>query len=171
MLKRLFCCDCFRKKIATTIPPIEETSVLLEPIIEWKDTVPFIPPILSGQVIKVYDGDTITIASKISIPDSPLYRFSVRLTGIDAPEIHGKNAHEKEAAIKARNALENFLLHRIVTLQNTKTEKYGRILADVYLQNLHVNQWLLDQKLAVPYDGGAKKSTDSWLEFGRTKKS
>ena len=33
--------------------------------IEYKDTTPFIPPVSEGKVIKVYDGDTITIASKM----------------------------------------------------------------------------------------------------------
>ena len=35
--------------------------------IKWDDTVEFTFPILGGRVIKVYDGDTITIASKIRI--------------------------------------------------------------------------------------------------------
>ena len=37
----------------------------------YKDTIPFIPPITSGKVIKVYDGDTITIASKLAFEGSP----------------------------------------------------------------------------------------------------
>ena len=67
------------------------------PIIELKDTVPFTFPIENGQVIKVYDGDTITIASKLPYDASPLYRLSVRLNGIDTPEIKGKNDDEKES--------------------------------------------------------------------------
>lgn len=161
MLKRLFTCDCFLKKRV----PIDETIIPLhplEPAIEWKETVAFIPPVTFGQVIKVYDGDTITIASKIEIPNSPLYRFSIRLAGIDTPEIHGKTKDEKEMAIKSRDTLEHLILHRIVHLKNAKTEKYGRILADVYLGSLHVNQWLLDQHLAIPYDGATKQSPEIW---------
>lgn len=155
MLKQLFCCNCLCKKRT----PIDETNT---PVIEWKETIPFIPPIASGQVIKVYDGDTITIAAKLEIPDSPLYRFSVRFVGIDAPEIHGRTKDEKEMALKARDALENMLLHRVVHLKNIKTEKYGRILADVYLGSLHVNKWLLDKNLAIPYDGTTKQSPEIW---------
>ena len=59
--------------------------------IKWEDTVEFTFPIEGGRVIKVYDGDTITIASKLPFNDSPLYRLSVRLNGIDTPEIKGKN--------------------------------------------------------------------------------
>ena len=35
----------------------------LDKPIEWQDTTPFVPPVDKGIVIKVYDGDTITIAS------------------------------------------------------------------------------------------------------------
>ena len=146
---------CFKRK---------NPNELLQPIM-WNQTIQFIPPITQGQVIKVYDGDTITIASRMPIPESPLYRFSVRLAGIDAPEIKGKSEEEKESALKAREALSNLLLHKVVELRNVKTEKYGRLLADVYLNDLHINQWLLDQKLAVPYDGGTKISPDSWLQY------
>jgi endonuclease YncB( thermonuclease family) len=73
-------------------------------IIQWEDTDEFIPPVNKGIVIKVYDGDTITIASKLPIKNSPLYRFSVRLAGIDTPEMHGPF---KEKAILAKNTLSN----------------------------------------------------------------
>jgi endonuclease YncB( thermonuclease family) len=64
---------------------------------------------------------------------SPLYRLSVRLNGIDTPEIKGKNDDEKEAAKAARNALSNLIYGKQIRLENIKSEKYGRILADVYL--------------------------------------
>ena len=59
--------------------------------VKWKDTVPFTLPLKNGYVIKVYDGDTITIANRLPlINDDTIYRFSVRLNGIDTPEIKGK---------------------------------------------------------------------------------
>ena len=73
--------------------------------IKWADTVEFTFPIEGGRVIKVYDGDTITIASKLPFKESPLYRLSVRLNGIDTPEIKGKNEDEKTAAKITRDAL------------------------------------------------------------------
>ena len=128
-------------------------------IISWENTCPFIFPIREGQVIKVYDGDTITIAAYMPYADgsSPLFRFSVRLNGIDTPEIKGHSEEEKKAAKDARSALNEKLLHRVVALRNVQTEKYGRILADVYLGDLHINQWMIDNKYAVKYDGGAKQ--------------
>lgn len=121
----------------------------------WKNTNAFIPPITSGKVIKVYDGDTITIASKIN---KIKYRFSVRLLGIDSPEIKGKSTKEKELAIISRDKLSELIMDKMIRLENLSTEKYGRILADVYIGTLHVNKFMLDNGYAVPYDGKTKKS-------------
>lgn len=147
------------------IPPIPPITPIMP--IQWKDCIPFVPPIVSGYVIKVYDGDTITIAAKLPYPESPLYRFPVRLNGIDTPEIKGKDEDEKKSALLAKHALENLILNKTVLLKNTTTEKYGRILADVYLDDLHLNQWMLDNKYAVPYSGGTKKSPESWTKYNK----
>ena len=167
MWDKIFACFCSKRKVIKeeNFHLKQSLFTIEDPSIEWKNTIPFIPPVTTGQVIKVYDGDTITIAAKIAIPNSPLYRFSIRLNGIDAPEIKGRTDDEKESALKARHALEKLILHKYVELKNTKTEKYGRILADVYLGSLHINQWLLNEKLVVPYDGAAKQSPASWLEY------
>jgi endonuclease YncB( thermonuclease family) len=133
--------------------------------ITWEDTVAFTFPIQGGRVIKVYDGDTITIASKLPFNDSPLYRLSVRLNGIDAPEMKGKNEDEKIAAKHARDMLSTLILNKYVTLQNIQSEKYGRILADVYLDNLWLNEWMLQERYAVKYDGRTKITRSSWLNY------
>jgi endonuclease YncB( thermonuclease family) len=133
--------------------------------ITWEDTVTFTFPIQGGRVIKVYDGDTITIASKLPFTDSPLYRLSVRLNDIDAPEMKGKNEDEKKAAKEARDMLSNLILNKYVTLKNIQNEKYGRILADVYLDNLWLNEWMLKERYAVKYDGGTKNIPSSWLNY------
>jgi endonuclease YncB( thermonuclease family) len=49
------------------------------------------------------------------------------------------------------------VLNKIVTLKNIGTEKYGRILADVYLDDLHINKWMVEKQFAVEYDGKTKK--------------
>lgn len=130
--------------------------------ITYNDTVPFIPPIIYGKVIKVYDGDTITIASKLPFEGSPLYRFSVRFAGIDSPEIRGETPMESALAIQSRDALHQLIFGKIIELKNNGKEKYGRMLADIYLDGLHVNQWMLDKKLAVKYNGGKKVRPVNW---------
>ena len=149
----------------------KEKKVVEEPaskLVLWEHTTEFVFPVESGEVIKVYDGDTITIAAKLPFESSPLYRIHVRLNGIDTPEIKGKSPEEKELSKEAREALSNLVLHKKVQLKNVSSEKYGRLLADVHLDEVHVNQWLVDQRYAVKYDGGAKKSPVSWKEYKNT---
>ena len=136
--------------------------------IQWSDTLQFIPPINTGQVIKVYDGDTFTLAGHLPYDGSPLYRFSVRLNGIDCAEIKGKTEEEKECAIRARKELDELIMGKAVTLKNVKNEKYGRILADVFVGDLHVNKHMIDKGLAIEYDGGSK-TTRSWFEIYKSK--
>ena len=106
-----------------------------------------------GTVIKVYDGDTITIACKMP-PSSTLYRFHVRLRHIDCPEIKSSN---KEAAIKARDALANLVMGKEVTLVDTSCDKYGRLLANVFTgDGVNLSEWSLENGYSVPYEGGKK---------------
>lgn len=124
--------------------------------VSYKDTLPWVPPITQGKVVKVYDGDTITLASRF-YEGSPIWRFSVRLRGIDTPEMKGGNVFERIKAKEAQAALERLIFMKMVKLKNVATEKYGRILADVYLDDLHVNRYMLDGGYAVSYNGGKKK--------------
>ena len=149
MLKRIFCGCLFGS-------PEPSYNSALNPVKSPTKSILFVPPITEGEVIHVYDGDTITIVSKLPYDASPLYRFSVRLAGIDCAEIKGKTERERELAQEAKSALQKLILNKVVVLKNLKTEKYGRVLADVYIGDLHVNQWLLDNKHAVEYSGGKK---------------
>tara|TARA_B110000444_G_scaffold256439_2_gene292794 strand:+ start:172 stop:645 length:474 start_codon:yes stop_codon:yes gene_type:complete len=149
----IFC--CYREKIPDNLNP--------------KDLPLFVPPLKTGKVIKVYDGDTITIASKVpGLYNSPIYKFSVRLNGIDTPEMRTKDEDEKEIATLARDALSEKIMGKEIRLENIKTEKYGRVLCDIYLGKSHLNQWLIDEKYALPYDGGTKVIPKSWKKYHKT---
>ena len=128
--------------------------------IEYKDAQKFIPPISRGKVVKVYDGDTITIATQLDTNTNEktpiIYRFSIRLLGIDTPEIKGHSKAEKEAATKARDALDKKIAGKIVDLKNISIEKYGRVLANVHLDGEDISEWLIKNHFAVKYDGGTK---------------
>jgi endonuclease YncB( thermonuclease family) len=130
----------------------------------------FVPPISYGKVVKVYDGDTITVATPLDYTRAPIYHFSVRLRGIDSPEIRGSSPEEKAAATKSRDALAAKILNQMVFLQNIDTEKYGRVLADVYLEKSgsgpskghgaekqSISEWMLENHYAVTYNGGTKE--------------
>lgn len=130
--------------------------------ITYKETDIFIPQIKFAKVIKVYDGDTITVASKLPFNESPIYRFSVRLRSIDSPEIRGKSEKECKLAIKSRDALHNLIFGKIIELKNNGKEKYGRLLADIYYNDIHINKWMVDEGYAVKYDGGQKIRDIDW---------
>lgn len=138
--------------------------------IEYKDTVPFVPPITHGKVIKVYDGDTITVASRLPGSDT-CYRFSVRLAGIDCPEIKSRSASEKEVAQLAKQFVTSQVMDQVVELKNVEMEKYGRLLAQVWYHEsytgdrLCLNEEICGRRLAVAYNGGTKVSPDNWEQF------
>ena len=134
-------------------------------IVDPKSIKTFVPPIKQGRVIKCYDGDTITIASYLPYKNSELYKFSVRINGIDCPEIKSKCVSEKECAQIAKKCVEDKILHKMVRLENVSLEKYGRILADVYIDKVSMGDYLVEQRLAVKYEGGTKKSPNNWMEY------
>lgn len=136
--------------------------------VTYDTTVPYIPPVTAGKVVKVYDGDTITIATRMPGSDT-MYRFSVRLAGIDCPEIKSHSASEKEVAQLAKQFVSEQVMGKIVSLENVEMEKYGRLLAQVWyyhnFEHLCLNEELCKQRLAVAYDGGTKVSPENWREY------
>ena len=136
--------------------------------IQWCDTLQFTPPIHSGHVIKVYDGNTFIVAAHLPYENSPLYRFTVLLKGVDCSVITCGTEQEKQCAILAREELETLILEKTITLKNIQNEKYGRILAEIYVDEIHVNQHMINKKLVVPYD--CVRNSDSWLARYKKKK-
>ena len=68
-------------------------------------------------------------------------------------------------AIKARDALSNKIYGKNIILKDVKTEKYGRLLCEIYYEGEHLNKWLIDNRYALPYDGGTKKLPESWRDY------
>ena len=140
----------------------------------WKNTTEFVPLVTDGKVIKVYDCDTITIATKFPYlttlnESNTIYRFHVRLLGIDTPEMKTKNEDEKKIAHMAQKTLSELILNKNVSLKNTSLDKYGRILANVYTENgVELSKWAIENRFAVSYDRETKKPPKSWTEYYNT---
>ena len=110
------------------------------------------------KVVSVYDGDTFTVAIN-TYPAIVGEKISVRVSGIDTPEIRGKSAKEKALAQKAKAEAKNMLTSgKIVELKNMRRDKYFRILAEVYVDGKSLSQRLINKGLAVPYAGETKLS-------------
>ncbi len=119
------------------------------------------PYIYYAQVVKIIDGDTITVNVDLGY-DTWLYNQKVRLTGIDCPESRinlkrfPERTKEKELGLKAKELVKSLCGDKVKIISQGKG-KYGRILGTVYtLDDKNINQTLIDNDLAVEYWGGTK---------------
>jgi endonuclease YncB( thermonuclease family) len=135
-------------------------SLLATTNFDVKAVTAYRPDIHYGKVIKVYDGDTITIVTQLHngdlVPTKGLYKFNVRILGIDAPELKTNSTAEHDLGIKARDALSALLMNKVVRLSNISYDQYGRILCNVFLDKLNIAEWTLSKNYTVAYDGGTK---------------
>ena len=115
--------------------------------------------------MKVLDGDTIDVIIDLGFD---LYKKErVRVAGVDTPEKRTRNLEEKELGIDATNWLKNELEGAIIGADNLfiRTElvggvgKYGRLLGWLYIGDADVslNEQMIDEGYAWPYDGGTKQ--------------
>ena len=114
----------------------------------WNNTSQYVPDIKYGRVIKVYDGDTFTIAFRTSY-FGHIQRHSVRIADIDAPEMRGE---DKESGIRSRDFLRELILDKIVRVKIVKLDNFGRFLAHVYIHNIYINQHLIKNNYAKIYN-------------------
>lgn len=82
----------------------------------------------------------------------------VRLAGINAPELHTRDAGERARAVAAHVRVREMLPEGApCTVATEKTEKFGRWLGTVVTASgVDVNAVLLAEGLARPYDGGSR---------------
>ena len=115
-----------------------------------------IPGPVPAEVIRVIDGDTLTVEATIWLGQR--LTVNARIRGIDTPELHGACEREKAMAEAARSALAKMAEAGSVRLTNIANGKYaGRVLADVETDDgTDVAAYMLATGLARPYDGGAR---------------
>jgi len=121
------------------------------------------------KVIKVVDGDTIDADIDLGFDISLTKR--VRLNGIDTPESRTTDLKEKALGLEVKEWLKHKLEGAKDILIKTQlpdsTEKYGRILGNLYINNesLSLNEQMVNAGYAWSYKGDAKiKDFDVLLE-------
>lgn len=82
---------------------------------------------IKGRVVSIADGDTLTVL------DNSNEQHKVRLNGIDAPEL-GQSFGQK-----SKRNLSDLVTGKPVTVEWTKTDRYGRIVATVTTGQVDVN--------------------------------
>lgn len=114
-------------------------------------------PLRERQGEYAYDGDTIYV----NIPGLPgeIAEMSVRVRGVDTPEIRGKCETEKSLADKARDfARQSLKSAKRVEFCEPEWGRYGgRVVASVRIDGRALDQELINQGLARPYDGKTKR--------------
>jgi micrococcal nuclease len=125
------------------------------------------------QVLKVVDGDTVDADIDLGFDISLTKR--VRLAGIDTPESRTTDKREKALGLESKDWLKNrleFAKNIVIRTQlPDSTEKYGRILGKLYINNeeTSLNEQMIDEGFAWEYQGGSKVKDFALLESRRNK--
>ena len=112
--------------------------------------------------IRNYDGDTITF----NLPGlHPIIgeKISIRVNGIDTPELKGNCEREKYDAKQGQQMVADILKDaEQIVLRNMERGKYFRIAADVIVDGENLADMLVEAGVAIKYDGG--KKSKNWCE-------
>lgn len=109
-----------------------------------------------AKVVKIVDGDTIDIQIQLGFHITVEKR--VRLFGVNTPETYGvkKTSEEYQAGMKAKEFVEHFLAGKECLVRTyldkhgeSKHGKYGRLLAEIFVSDISLNEKLLSEGLAV----------------------
>ena len=117
------------------------------------------------KINRVVDGDTIDVTIDLGFD---LYKKErVRVAGVDTPEKRTRDKEEKALGIDATNWLKSKLEEAIkgddeLTIRTELkggVGKYGRLLGWLYIgdDNVSLNEQMIGEGYAWPYDGGTKK--------------
>lgn len=111
----------------------------------------------SAEVLRILDGDTIEVSLDLGF--NLRQRMLLRLYGLNAQELHDKNAAKRASAFEAKKFVDSHIGGKTVIAETVKPkDKFGRYLCNVYLEDGKcLNTLLLDAKLAQPWDGQGEK--------------
>ena len=127
-----------------------------------------------AKVTDVHDGDTITVTAKLPGDTQP-FQYKVRLFGIDTPELSRvTNEPNPDLHLRAGREVRDRLTEKIplgavIAFRGEGKGKFGRKLGTLrtlkwswakfgWVGKENLNSWLLEAKLALPYDGKSKQA-------------
>ncbi len=114
-------------------------------------------------VTRVVDGDTIDVILDLGF--SILHKCRVRLYGIDTPESRTRNKDEKARGKLASKFLEDSINDGTKVMLRSKLKdskgKYGRVLGEVIVDDININELMVKRYLAVKYYGQSKQDVET----------
>jgi endonuclease YncB( thermonuclease family) len=119
-----------------------------------------------AKVLRVLDGDTVDLAffcpvnflrdKRFCLPVSEskgfFMRMITRIHGIDTPE------HNTKEGIGAKHFLKKLVLGKTIRMKSQKFDKYGRLMASIFIDEGSVAELLIENSFALPYFGERKAS-------------
>ena len=123
------------------------------------------------KVERVVDGDTCDVVLDLGF--NILHKCRVRLFGIDTPESRTRDLDEKARGILAKNYLKDAIETGKKVVIQTKLKdskgKFGRVLGDVVVDGININQSMIDDYHAVKYFGQNKQAIKAMHMSNRQK--
>tara|TARA_R110000751_G_scaffold303929_1_gene418990 strand:- start:96 stop:518 length:423 start_codon:yes stop_codon:yes gene_type:complete len=123
------------------------------------------------KVERVVDGDTCDVVLDLGF--NILHKCRVRLFGIDTPESRTRDLDEKARGILAKNYLKDAIETGKKVVIQTKLKdskgKFGRVLGDVVVDGININQLMIDDYHAVKYFGQNKQAIKAMHMSNRQK--
>ena len=121
------------------------------------------------EVKRVVDGDTVDVI--IDLGFSILYSTRVRLYGIDTPESRTRDKDEKVRGFLSKDYLKEWLDQGgvIIRTYRDKKGKFGRVLGEMVVGGRNINLLMVEENLAVKYEGQSKDDIEKEHEINREK--
>ena len=115
------------------------------------------------EIKKVVDGDTVDVVLDLGF--NIFHSCRVRMAGIDTPESRTRDLDEKARGKLAKEFLKNWVTEYENNKKNivikTKKEKakgkFGRVLGELWVEGVNVNEDMIQSYHAVPYSAQNKE--------------
>lgn len=124
----------------------------------------------TARVKRIVDGDTVDVDIDLGF-DMVLSNQRIRLYGIDSPESRTRDKEEKFYGKLATQFLKDQCKKSSsITLKThlDKKGKYGRILGEIIIDGVNINQLMVEEHMAVEYFGRSKSEVDLEHQVNRT---
>ena len=115
----------------------------------------------SCEVKRIVDGDTVDVIIDLGFDIS--YASRVRLFGIDTPESRTRDKDEKARGLISKDFLKSYLDKGGVVIRTRKDKKgkFGRILGEMLVEDININELMIKEHHAVKYHGQSKDDIEA----------
>ena len=123
-----------------------------------------------AKVTKIIDGDTIRCDIDLGF-DIVMANQTIRLFGIDTPESRTRDKEEKFYGNISKQFLNDYCPKgSYITLRThlDKKGKFGRILGELIVNKVNLNEQMIEENLAVAYHGQSKLDIEKEHLYNRT---